>query len=194
MAVVTFGGAYSVLAYVAQEAVQGFGWLTPADMLKGLALAETTPGPLILVTQFVGFLAAFREAHGLNPYVAGCLGALITTWVTFAPCFLWIFAGAPYTEALRTNPRLQQALAAVTAAVVGVILNLAVWFALHVWFARVTEQWFGVLRLHTPDFASLDVKALLLTTVAAIAMLYARLGLIATLGLAAALGLILRLT
>ncbi len=194
MAVVTFGGAYAVLAYVAQEAVQSFGWLTAADMLKGLGLAETTPGPLILVTQFVGFLAAFHHASGLNPYVAGCLGAVLTTWVTFAPCFLWIFAGAPYMEALRSNPRLQQALAAVTAAVVGVILNLAVWFALHVWFGHVTEQWMGVLRLHVPDFTTFDVKALLLTAVAAIALFYSRLGLITTLLLAAALGLVLRLT
>ena len=193
MAVVTFGGAYAVLAYVAQEAVQSFGWLTPNEMLKGLALAETTPGPLILVTQFVGFLAAFREAHGLNPYLAGTLGALLTTWVTFAPSFLWIFAGAPYAEKLRANPRLQNALAAVTAAVVGVILNLAVWFALHVWFGSVIDEWFGVVRLHTPDIATLDVKALLLTAIAAMAMFYARMGLIVTLGIAAALGLLMRL-
>jgi chromate transporter len=194
MAVVTFGGAYAVLAYVAQEAVQSFGWLTPADMLKGLALAETTPGPLILVTQFVGFLAAFRDAHGLNPYLAGTLGALLTTWVTFAPSFLWIFAGAPYAEALRKNPRLQQALAAVTAAVVGVILNLAVWFALHVWFGRVTDEWFGILRLHMPDIATLDLKALLLTAIAALTMLYFRIGIVTTLALAAVLGIALSFT
>ena len=191
MAVVTFGGAYAVLAYVAQEAVQSFGWLSPADMLKGLALAETTPGPLILVTQFVGFLAAFHQAHGMNPYLAGTLGALLTTWVTFVPCFLWIFAGAPYAEALRANPRLQNALAAVTAAVVGVILNLAVWFALHVWFGSVADRWFGILRLHMPDVATLDIKALLLTLVAAFAILYFRIGLLATLALSGALGLAL---
>nr|MCU0853703.1 chromate efflux transporter [Paracoccaceae bacterium] len=132
LAVVTFGGAYAVLAYVAQEAVQGFGWLGPDEMLHGLAMAETTPGPLIMVTQFVGFMGAFREATGLSPLLAGTLGGLLTTWVTFMPCFLWIFLGAPYIERLRDNRALTAALTAVTAAVVGVILNLAVWFALHV--------------------------------------------------------------
>ncbi|MGQ0741879.1 MAG: chromate efflux transporter [Alphaproteobacteria bacterium] len=189
MAVVTFGGAYAVLAYVAQEAVQGFHWLTPADMLRGLGLAETTPGPLILVTQFVGFLAAFREAHGLNPYLAGTLGALLATWVTFAPSFLWIFAGAPYMERLRAHARLQQALSAVTAAVTGVILNLAVWFALHVWFGNVSDKRLGVLYLHLPDLGTIDLKALALTALATISLFYVRAGIMATIGGAAILGL-----
>ena len=137
--VVTFGGAYAVLAYMAQDVVQSYGWLTAGEMLDGLGLAETTPGPLILVTEFVGFLAAHRHGGG-NPWVMGVLGALVTLWATFAPCFLWIFAGAPYIERLNAEPRLKSALAAVTAAVVGVILNLTVWFALHVLFASVGEQ------------------------------------------------------
>jgi chromate transporter len=189
MAVVTFGGAYAVLAYVAQEAVQSYHWLSAADMLRGLGLAETTPGPLILVTQFVGFLAAFREASGMNPYLAGALGALLTTWVTFAPSFLWIFAGAPYMERLRANARLQQALAAVTAAVTGVILNLAVWFALHVWFKTVTDEWFGPLRFHAPEIATIDFKAVALTALAAAALFHTRAGLIATIAGAAVLGI-----
>ncbi|HWK45524.1 MAG TPA: chromate efflux transporter, partial [Stellaceae bacterium] len=137
MAVVTFGGAYAVLAYVAQAAVDTFGWLTPREMLDGLGLAETTPGPLIMVLQFVGFLAAYRVPGSLDPLLAGCLGALLTTWVTFAPCFLWIFLGAPYIEALRGNKTLSAALSAITAAVVGVILNLALWFGIHVVFREV---------------------------------------------------------
>ena len=162
MAVVTFGGAYAVLAYVAQEAVQGFGWLRPGEMLDGLGMAETTPGPLIMVTQFVGFLAAFREPGGLSPLLAGTLGGLLTTWVTFVPCFLWIFLGAPYIEGLRDNRALTAALAAITAAVVGVILNLAVWFALHVIFAEVrTVTAFG-LDLDVPVWGSVNWAAALL--------------------------------
>src|SRR5690606_13055315 len=133
---VTFGGAYAALAYVAQEAVESFGWLRPGEMLDGLGMAETTPGPLIMVTQFVGFLAAFREATGLPPLLAATLGAILTTWLTFMPCFLWIFAGAPFVERLRSNRALSAALAAITAAVVGVILNLAVWFAIHTLFGE----------------------------------------------------------
>ncbi|OYY83562.1 MAG: chromate transporter, partial [Rhizobiales bacterium 35-66-30] len=132
MAVVTFGGAYAVLAYVAQAAVDTFGWLAPGEMVDGLGLAETTPGPLIMVLQFVGFLAAYRAPGVLDPLLAGCLGALLTTWVTFAPCFFWIFLGAPYIEALRGNKAISSALSAITAAVVGVVMNLALWFALHV--------------------------------------------------------------
>jgi chromate transporter len=128
MAVVTFGGAYAVLAYVAQEAVQHYGWLAPGEMLDGLGMAETTPGPLIMVTQFVGFMGAFRDAGGLSPLMAGTLGGFLTTWVTFTPCFLWIFLGAPFIERLRDNKILTAALTAITAAVVGVILNLAVWY------------------------------------------------------------------
>ena len=138
LAVVTFGGAYAVLAYMAQDVVESYRWLSAGEMLDGLGLAETTPGPLILVTEFVGFLAAHRHGGG-NPWAMGVLGALVTLWATFAPCFLWIFAGAPYIERLNAEPRLKSALAAVTAAVVGVILNLTVWFALHVLFARVSD-------------------------------------------------------
>ncbi len=136
MAVVTFGGAYAVLAYVAQAAVETYGWLQPGEMIDGLGLAETTPGPLILVLQFVGFLAGMRGAGDLPPLLAGSLGALLTLWVTFAPCFLWIFLGGPYVEALRGNRALSAALGAITAAVVGVIMNLALWFGLHVLFGR----------------------------------------------------------
>jgi len=165
LAVVTFGGAYAVLAYMAQDVVQHYGWLEAGEMVDGLGLAETTPGPLILVTEFVGFLAAFRHGGG-NPWVMGILGALVTLWATFAPCFLWIFVGAPYIERLRSAPRLQSALSAVTASVVGVILNLTVWFALHVLFASVAETWAGPLRLYLPVIASLDIAALLLTGLA----------------------------
>ncbi|MGH6946996.1 MAG: chromate efflux transporter [Kiloniellales bacterium] len=192
MAVVTFGGAYAVLAYIAQQAVELYGWLTAGEMLDGLGLAETTPGPLILVVQFVGFLAAFRNPLGLDPYLAGTLGALVTLWVTFVPCFLWIFLGAPYVEALRGKPALDGALAAITAAVVGVILNLAIWFALHVLFAEVTEvQRFG-LRLWTPDWRTLDLWALALSAAAFVALFRFNLGMIATLAAAAALGLVIR--
>src|SRR5688572_23521066 len=140
LAVVSFGGAYALLAYMAQEAVSTYGWMTAPEMVDGLGLAETTPGPLILVTQFVGFLAAFRDAAPFSPVAAGVLGAALTTWVTFVPSMLWIFAGAPFVEQLRSNQRLSGALAAITAAVVGVILNLSVWFALHVLFGTVTER------------------------------------------------------
>jgi chromate transporter len=188
MAVVTFGGAYAVLAYVAQEAVATYHWLSAGEMLDGLGLAETTPGPLILVLEYVGFLAAFRQPLGLNPYLAGTLGALLTVWVTFAPSFLWIFAGAPYVERTRGMQGFSAALSGITAAVVGVILNLTVWFALHVLFAKVeTVHWHGV-RLHRPDLASLDWAALALSAAAVVAMLRFRLGMIPTLGAAAALG------
>ncbi|MEX2516915.1 MAG: chromate efflux transporter, partial [Gammaproteobacteria bacterium] len=142
-AVVTFGGAYAVLAYIAQQAVDVYGWLAPGEMLDGLGMAETTPGPLIQVVQFVGFMGAYRLPGELNPLVAGTFGAILTTWVTFVPCFLWIFLGAPYVEALRGNQALSAALRGITAAVVGVILNLALWFALHVLFADLDETWFG---------------------------------------------------
>ncbi len=135
-AVVTFGGAYAVLPYVAQQAVSHFGWLRPGQMLDGLGLAETTPGPLIMVVQFVGFVGGWQNPDGLSPLLAATLGALLTTWVTFTPCFLWIFLGGPYLERLRGHPRLTSALSAITAAVVGVVLNLAVWFALQVFFPR----------------------------------------------------------
>ena len=166
LAIVTFGGAYAVLAYMAQEAVQGFGWLQPGEMADGLGLAETTPGPLILVTQFVGYLAAFRAPEPFSPLLAGLLGAGLTTWVTFAPCFMWIFAFAPWIDRLGNAVRLKGGLAAVTAAVVGVIANLTAWFALHVVFAEVGQRQFGPLRLYWPDPASLDWRAALLAALA----------------------------
>ncbi len=168
LAVVTFGGAYAVLAYMAQEAVQGFGWLRPGEMADGLGLAETTPGPLILVTQFVGYLAAFRAPEPFSPLVAGLLGALLTTWVTFAPCFMWIFALAPWIDRLGQAVWLKGALAAVTAAVVGVIANLTLWFALHVLFGDVGEVRLGALRLYQPMLASFDWRAGLIAAVAVV--------------------------
>ena len=191
LAVVTFGGAYAVLAYMAQEAVGTFGWLQPGEMADGLGLAETTPGPLILVTQFVGYLAAFRAPAPFDPIVAGVLGAVLTTWVTFAPCFLWIFALAPWLEALQRAPALKGGLAAVTAVVVGVIANLALWFALHVLFARVAVVEAGPLRLQVPDLASFDWRVLAVTAVAALALLRLKVGIPATLAVSAALGLAL---
>jgi len=157
MAVVTFGGAYAVLAYVPQQAVQHYQWLRPGEMLDGLGMAETTPGPLIMVTQFVGFMAAYRDPGALNPMVAGTLGGLLTTWVTFTPCFLWIFLGAPFIEGLRGNKALIGALSAITAAVVGVILNLAVWFALHTWFREGRPVHLPGLSFDVPVPASLDL-------------------------------------
>jgi chromate transporter len=188
LAVVTFGGAYAVLAYMAQDVVQHFGWLSAGEMVDGLGLAETTPGPLILVTEFVGFLAAFRHGGG-NPWAMGVLGAIITLWATFAPCFLWIFVGAPYIEWLRTAPRLQSALAAVTAAVVGVILNLTVWFGLHVLFGTITETWAGPLRLYLPQFASLSWIALGLSALAVLLLFKLHRSIIETLSICAALSL-----
>ena len=189
LAVVTFGGAYAVLAYMAQQAVESYQWLTGPEMLDGLGLAETTPGPLILVTQFVGFLASFRNPGPLDPLAAGALGAALTIWVTFAPCFLWIFLGAPYIERLRDNRLLSAALSAITAAVVGVILNLAAWFGLRVVFAEVGEARFGPLQLPAPDWASLDPLALGLTVVAAVAMLALHQGVLRTLALCAGLAM-----
>jgi chromate transporter len=193
MAVVTFGGAYAVLAYVAQEAVATYRWLAPGEMLDGLALAETTPGPLIMVLAFVGFLAAFRDAGGLDPMLAGLLGAAFTTWVTFAPSFLWIFLGAPYMEALRGNRALAGALGAITAAVVGVVLNLALWFGLHVLFGALSERHRLGMTLLVPDAATLDVAALALTLAAAVLLLRFRIGIVGTLALCAAAGAAYRL-
>jgi chromate transporter len=188
MAVVTFGGAYAVLAYVAQQAVETYGWLAPGEMLDGLGLAETTPGPLIMVVQFVGFMGAFRDPGALYPMVAGTLGRLLTTWVTFVPCFLWIFLGAPFVEALRGNRALGGALAAITAAVVGVILNLAVWFALHVLFADVHEVRVLAMSLDVPAPASLNVPSLVLTLGALVAIFRFGVGMIPVLASCAALG------
>ena len=193
MAVVTFGGAYAVLAYVAQEAVEGFGWLSPADMLNGLGLAETTPGPLILVLQFVGYLAAFRDPGTLPPVLAGILGSALTLWVTFAPCFLWIFLGAPYIERLRGVRGLGAALSGITAAVVGVVLNLAAWFGLHTLFGHVGQTSFLGGSLPLPQWSSLDPAALVLALAALAAMRLLRLGLAPTLGLCALAGLFWKL-
>ena len=190
MAVVTFGGAYAVLAYVAQQAVDNYGWLAPGEMLDGLGMAETTPGPLIMVTQFVGFMGAFRQATGMDPMLAGTLGGLLTTWVTFMPCFLWIFLGAPYIEALRGNRALTGALSAITAAVVGVILNLAIWFALHTLFDEVRELRTHGLRRDVPVPGSLDLSALLLTVAALVAVFRFRLGPVPVILGAAAVGLL----
>ncbi|MES2341602.1 MAG: chromate efflux transporter [Pseudomonadota bacterium] len=191
MGVVTFGGAYAVLTYVAQAAVEGFGWLAPGEMVDGLGLAETTPGPLILVLQFVGFLAAYRQPGGLDPLLAGSLGALLTTWVTFAPCFLWIFLGAPYVEALRGHRAAAGALAAVTAAVVGVIANLAVWFALHTLFGEVKRVAVFGVGPDLPVLASLDWRAAVLSLAAMIAMLRFKTGMLPTLAACAAAGWVL---
>lgn len=189
MSVVTFGGAYAVLAYVAQEAVATYQWLTAPEMLEGLALAETTPGPLILVLQHVGFLAAYREA-GL---LAGITGAAVTLWVTFAPSFLWIFAGAPYAERIRNNRTASAALAAITAAVVGVILNLAIWFALHVVFAEVDTRDFGPLHLQVPNPSTLDPLALAIAALALLALLRFKMPILGLLGASAVLGLAAKL-
>jgi chromate transporter len=167
LAVVSFGGAYALLAYMAQQAVETYGWMTAPEMVDGLGLAETTPGPLILVTQFVGFLAAFRDAPPFSPVAAAILGAAMTTWVTFVPSMLWIFAGAPFVERLRANRQLSGALAAITAAVVGVILNLSVWFALHVLFGTVTEMHAGPVRWYAFDPLALDIRAAVLACIAA---------------------------
>ncbi len=190
LAVVTFGGAYAVLAYMAQQAVQGFGWLNAGEMADGLGLAESTPGPLIMVTQFVGYLAAFRAPEPFSPLVAGLLGALVTTWVTFAPCFLWIFALAPWMERLEQAQRLKGALATVTAAVVGVIANLSLWFALHVLFTRSASTNFG---LNLPVLQSLDWRAGLLAALATLLIFKFKQNVIRVLAFSAAGGLLLGL-
>jgi chromate transporter len=188
MAVVTFGGAYAVLAYVAQEAVEHYRWLTAGQMLAGLGLAETTPGPLILVLQFVGYLAG----HAEGGFWGGALGSLLTLWVTFTPCFAWIFLGAPYVERLHDAPRLKGALAGVTAAVVGVIANLAVWFGLRVLFGTVREVPVGPVTLELPVLTSLDSLAALLAVLAAVCLFRMRLGVVTTLAVAALAGLVLK--
>ena len=193
MAVVTFGGAYAVLAYVAQEAVSSYQWLKPGEMLDGLGMAETTPGPLIMVLQFVGFLAAFREAGWAQPLLAGTLGGLLATWVTFAPCFAWIFLGAPFMEGLRANRGLAAALQAVTAAVVGVILNLGIWFAVHVIFAEVRPVTAGPLAFDLPVFSSLNWAALFLAAAALYAVFRLKLGMVQVLTGISAAGLALYL-
>ena len=188
LAVVTFGGAYAVLAFMGQDVVESYRWLKPAEMVDGLGLAETTPGPLILVTEFVGFLAAFRNGGG-NPWLMGTLGALVTLWATFVPCLLWIFAGAPYVDRLHAEPRLKSALAAVTAAVVGVILNLTVWFALNVLFRTVTETHVGPLRLLVPDPISLNPVAATLAALAVWLMFWRHVAIIPTLAITGGLAM-----
>ncbi len=189
LAVVTFGGAYAVLAYMAQDVVHHFGWLTAGEMMDGLGLAETTPGPLILVTEFVGFIAAYREG-GLG---LGLAGAAVTLWVTFVPCFLWIFAGAPYIEWISTQPRLSRALSAITAAVVGVILNLSVWFALHVVFASVSAEIYGPFTIWQPDLMSVDWRVLVLSALCAFLILRRHWGITPVLAIASLAGAVLSL-
>ena len=193
-AVVTFGGAYAVLAYIAQQAVETYGWLAPGEMLDGLGMAETTPGPLIQVVQFVGFMGAFRAADAIDPMLAGAAGAVVVTWVTFVPCFLWIFLGAPYIEYLRGNRHLTAALSGITAAVVGVVLNLAVWFSLHTVFADVGEIRALGVRLHQPDWVTLDPFALALAAAAFYLIFRRRWPILATLAASAAAGAVIYLT
>jgi chromate transporter len=191
MAMVTFGGAYAVLAYVAQQAANYYHWVSPREMLDGLGMAETTPGPLIMVVQFVGFMAAFRESSGLSPMLAGTLGGLLATWVTFTPCFLWIFVGAPYIEALRGNKALAGALSAITAAVVGVILNLSIWFALHTLFRHTLPiQGYG-FSFDAPVLASVDLPALALSVAAATAIFRFNVGMLVVLAASCITGVLL---
>ena len=191
MAVVTFGGAYAVLAYVTQQAVERYGWLQPGEMVHGLALAETTPGPLILVLTYVGFLGAYRNPGALDPLLAGVLGGSLSTWVTFVPCFLWIFLGAPHIERLRGNVWMNAALTAITAAVVGVILNLSIWFSLHVLFGEVGRYTGFGLQLPVPAIETLKLPALGLGAGAMIALLVLRVNLLLTLAVCAGIGLAL---
>ena len=193
MAVVTFGGAYAVLAYMAQQAVDTYGWLKPGEMLDGLGMAETTPGPLIMVVQFVGFMAAYRHPGTLPPLLAGPLGGLLATWCTFVPCFLWIGLGAPFIERLRDNKPLNGALAGITAAVVGVVLNLAVWFALHTIFAETLRVTGFGFSFDAPAVASVNIWALLLTLAAIIAVFRLKIGMIPVLAGCAFIGVLLHL-
>ena len=188
MAVVTFGGAYAVLTYMAQQAVENFHWLKPGEMLVGLGFAETTPGPLISVVQFVGFMAAFRDAHSLNPYVAGTLGGLLAMWTTFVPSFLWIFLGAPYVEALSANRSLNAALSAITAAVVGVILNLTVWFGLHTLFGQVVTRHLAGITMDLPVLQSLNLPTLVLALGSIVAIFRFKAGMFPVLAVSSLLG------
>lgn len=193
-AVVTFGGAYAVLAFIAQQAVATYGWLRPGEMLTGLGMAETTPGPLIMVVQFVGFLAAFRNAGDMSPLAAGLIGSLLVTWVTFAPCFFFIFAGAPFIERLRSNHALSTALGAITAAVVGVVLNLAAWFTVNTAFERVeTVRRYGA-RILVPQLETIHVASVAITLVAVAAIFGFKLSIMKTLALCTLMGLLTALT
>ena len=189
-ALVTFGGAYAVLAFVAQRAVEVYAWLKPGEMVRGLALAETTPGPLIMVVLFVAFLGAYRNPGTLDPWAAATLGALLTTWVTFVPCFIFIFLGAPYVERLRGNHSLTAALSGITAAVVGVIANLAVFFALHTLFSGTTREQWGPFDVEVPDLGMLRPTSLGIAIAAGIMIFRLRWSVLRTLGACAALGLI----
>lgn len=193
MAVVTFGGAYAVLAYVSQQAVEHYNWLTPGEMLDGLGLAETTPGPLILVVQFVGFLGAYRNPGVLDPMLAGTLGALLTTWVTFVPCFLWVFLGAPYIEKLQGKRTLSAGMSAITAAVVGVIANLAIWFGLQVLFAEIEVRQVAGMALQIPVWRTVDVAASVLAASSLLAILRFKVSMLMTLAGCAFAGLVYKL-
>jgi chromate transporter len=193
VAVVTFGGAYAVLSYVAQQAVEVYAWVTPSQMLDGLGLAESTPGPLIMVVQFVGFLGAYANPGGMDPLAAGVLGAMVTTWVTFAPCFLFILAGAPYVEYLRGNRALSAALMGVLAAVAGVVLNLAVWFGVHTLFGATSTWQLGPMRLLLPDPASVEWAAVLIAAASLVALIVFRAGLLTVFTAAALTGVVVRL-
>ncbi|MGZ4594553.1 MAG: chromate transporter, partial [Actinomycetes bacterium] len=192
-AVVTFGGAYAVLGYVAQQAVGRYAWIGPQDMVTGLGLAETTPGPLIMVVEFVGFLAAYRNPGALPPLAAGALGAVVTVWVTFVPCFLFIFLGAPYVERLRGNRAIGHALTAVSAAVAGVVLSLAVFFALHTAFGTVTERTWGPLHLSVPEWSTVRPASVALSVLAGVLVFVRRTPTLVVLGVSAAAGAVLAL-
>jgi chromate transporter len=193
VAVVNFGGAYAVLAYVAQQAVEVFTWLSPTEMLDGLGLAETTPGPLIMVVQFVAFLGAFRNPAGMDPMVAGVIGSAVTVWVTFAPSFLFILVGAPWVERLTGNQRLAAALAGVTAAVVGVVLNLGVWFAIHTLFGQVDARSFGPMTIPVPVASTFSPVVAAIAVAAGVALFRFRTGMLWVLAGGAALGVVVRM-
>lgn len=192
-AVVTFGGAYAVLAYVAQQAVEHYGWLTAGEMLDGLGLAETTPGPLILVLPFVGFIAAFRNPGDLHPMIAGTFGAIVTTWATFVPCYLWVLVGGPYVEALRGNKSLNHAMSSITAGIVGVVLNLAVWFALNTAFGSLRDVHALGAHLQIPVWDTVQLPSLFITAFALVAIFRYKLSVIKTIGCSAALGVLYHL-
>lgn len=189
-AVVTFGGAYSVLSYVGQEGVDRYGWLQPGEMADGLGMAETTPGPLIMVVQFVGFMGAYRNPGPFSPLVGACLGSLITTWVTFVPCFFWVFLGAPYIEQLRNNRMLRSALSAITASVVGVVMNLAIWFAIHTLFRETTHYSLGVVSLELPTWPTINLAATFLSAIACVQTFYLKHNMFYTLATAVVLGIV----
>ena len=187
-AVVTFGGAYAVLSFVAQRAVGIYHWLLPGEMVNGLALAETTPGPLIMVVQFVGFLGAYRHPGSLNPWLAGVLGATLVVWVTFVPCFLFVFLGAPHIEGLRNNSKLSAALTAITAAVVGVIANLSIYFSVHTLFARTRRHDWGPVRIDGPQWSTISPRALAITALAFVLAFRFKLSVLRVLAICAIVG------